>query len=400
MPAVAVRTMTKDLYNILSTSRNATKDELKRAYRKKAIENHPDRNKGDKRAEERFKAINEAYSILSDDKKRQIYDQYGYEAIRRGAGSAQGSPFGGRGGGGDFSAFSDLFEEAFSGENIFESFFGGNSNNRQTRNRQRAGGGGGDLQYELEISLSEAFTGAEYDFSINKKVACDSCNGSGALSGSSPSNCRDCGGIGQLRQNKGIFSINTTCPRCRGSGVQIDNPCHSCNGMGIVNAHKQVKVKIPPGINDEQSIRMSGEGHASQRGGTAGDLYLHIRVRGDDYFEREGNDLYCNAHISITQAVLGAALELKNLNDEVIKVTIAAGTQAGSVLRVKGKGMPILQRRGERGELMIRVNMEIPRNVNTRTRELYRELAALKNDNDTIELSKLRAEKKSFWHFR
>ncbi|BBM89378.1 chaperone protein DnaJ [Spirochaetota bacterium] len=384
---------TKDFYNILGVSRGASKDEIKRAYRRKAIESHPDRNKGNKQAEERFKDINEAYSILSDDKKKQIYDQYGYEALRRGAGNAGGA--GANFTDMNFSSFSEFFEEAFGADNIFDNFFnqGGSAQNRSTRSR------GTDIQYELEVSLEQAFNGTSYDFDLSKKVACTHCNGTGARKGTSPSRCEDCNGNGQIRQNRGIFSINTTCPSCRGEGVIIENPCHSCSGHGVVTKKKQVKVKIPPGIADGQSIRITGEGSISRRGGSAGDLYFKIRVRPDDHFERENDNLYCNAHVNIPQAVLGAVLHLKNLNNETIKITLHPGIQHGDILRIKHKGMPKLQRTGDRGDLMIRIHIIVPKKLDRKTEQLYRNIAELTKDNDTISLSKIRT-KKSFWSFR
>lgn len=374
-----------DYYAVLGVSKNASQEELKKAYRKKAIENHPDRNSGDNAAEQRFKKINEAYSTLSDPKKRRIYDQYGAEAAQQsGAGHAGGGNYQQ-----DFS-FGDFFDEAFSGESIFDSFFrqaGGGGRGRSARQ-------GADLRYELGISLEDSFFGKEMTIAVDKKTFCPACDGSGSKS-KERTTCHDCKGSGQVRQSRGIFSINTTCPTCRGEGVLISNPCANCRGIGLVQASKQLKIKLPAGIDSGQSIRVSGEGEAGARGVQPGDLYITVRIDAHEIFEREKENLYCTVSIPLLQAVLGAQLKFSNIDKEQILLKIQPGTQPGATLRLKGKGMPRLNYR-DRGDLFLKIDVEVPKKLSSQEKKLFEELYSLSSFSQTSTPLKSKKRKNFF----
>ncbi len=354
----------EDYYELLGVPKNVNKDDLKKAYRKLAIQYHPDKNKGDKASEEKFKAINEAYAVLSDDQKRATYDRFGHEAV------------GGGGGGGGFQQgnfdFSDIFEDVFSGDSAFSSFFGFGG---------RGGGGsrakrGADLRYKMEVTLEDALVGKKHTLEIKKQERCDDCNGSGAKKGTSQKTCPDCGGGGQIRQSRGMFSINTACHRCSGTGRIIESPCNTCSGAGTVVQKKKINVTIPPGIDDGQSIKMSGEGEAASGDGSAGDLYLTIALRQHEIFIRQEENLFAELPVNLAQAVLGGSNEVRTLDGKTIKIKIQSGTSEGSMLRVKGEGMPILNSGGRRGDLMLRVKLDIPSRLTSKQKKLFEELSS------------------------
>ena len=362
-----------DYYETLGVSRKASKEELKKAYRKKAIENHPDKNKDNPQAEEKFKQINEAYGILSDDKKRQVYDQYGAEGVREHAA-------GGTAGGFSSSSFdfSSIFEEVFGGESIFDSFFGGSGSSRSSRRQQR----GRDINYQMTLILEEAFTGKKSAISIQKNDGCKACKGSGAKLGSTPHTCPDCSGSGQIRQSRGIFSINSTCHRCQGAGRFLDNPCHECHGQGKIKVKKTINVSIPAGIDNGQSIKISGEGESLGGHSQNGDLYINIHIKPHHHFARKGTDLYCKVPISVTQTVLGGQIFVHTLDRKKLKLKIATGTKDNDIIRIRNEGMPSLNNKNSKGDLNIIFQVEIPKKINPKTRKLYEEIASLNPANE------------------
>jgi molecular chaperone DnaJ len=337
-----------DYYETLGVARNASAEEIKKAYRRLAMKYHPDRNPGDKSAEEKFKALSTAYDVLSDERKRAAYDQFGDVPPGMGGMGGQG-PEG-------FAGFGDIFSE------IFGDMFG----------TGRAGGGqagrGADLRYGLEITLEDAVLGKVIEIDVPTLVACRTCEGSGAKPGSSPVTCSDCQGQGQIRMQQGFFAVQQTCPTCRGSGQMIKNPCSDCRGQGRIKQSRRLSVKIPPGVDNGDRIRLSHEGEAGARGAPAGDLYVQISVRDHPLFLREGNDLLCEMPIPLTTAILGGEVEVPTFNGPV-KLKIPAETQSGKVLRMRGKGVQAV-RGGGPGDLLCRITVEIPSTLNKRQKEL------------------------------
>jgi molecular chaperone DnaJ len=353
-----------DYYELLGVPRNVNKEDLKKAYRKLAIQFHPDKNKGDKAAEEKFKTISEAYAVLSDDQKRATYDRFGHEGLG-----------GSGGGGGGFQQgnfdFSDIFEDVFSGDSIFGSFFGGGGRGGSSRSKR-----GADLRYKMEVTLEDALAGKKHTLEVKKQERCDDCKGSGAKPGTSQKACPDCGGSGQIRQSRGMFSINTVCHRCSGNGRIVESPCSTCSGAGTVVQKKKINVTIPPGIDDGQSIKISGEGEAAPGDGSSGDLYLSIALRQHDIFIRQEENLFAELPVNLAQAVLGGSNEVRTLDGKTIKIKIQAGTSEGAMLRVKGEGMPILNAGGRRGDLMLRVKLDVPSRLTSKQKKLFEELSA------------------------
>ena len=354
--------MARDYYEILSVERTCTEVELKGAFRKLAMVHHPDRNPGDHEAEARFKEINEAYSILSDPQKRAAYDRFGHAGVNGG---------GGRGGPGDFGDASDIFSEVFG--DVFGEMFG--DRGRRSGGAQR----GGDLRYDLEITLEQAFTGAEVEIAVPTSIACEPCSGSGAKPGSSPITCSTCGGQGRVRAAQGFFSIERTCPRCGGAGKLISDPCRACGGAGQVRRERRLQVRIPAGVDDGARIRLSGEGDAGARGGPRGDLYIFLSLAPHDIFQRDGLDLLCNAPLPMTVAALGGEIEIPCFNPKMdqnckVKVWVPEGAQTGQTVRLKGRGMPSLRGR-EKGDLVVELFVETPSRLTDRQKALMKELA-------------------------
>ncbi len=352
----------RDYYEVLGVSRDANEDELKKAYRRLAIQLHPDRNPGDKQAEERFKEINEAYQVLSDAEKRAQYDRYGHAAFEgmRGAGG-----FGGFGG----FDFTQGFEEVFS--DIFGDFFGAGRGGSRARR-------GEDLRYDLEIDFEEAARGTEKTIKLTRFVTCETCKGSRSASPGGVRNCPNCRGSGQVRMQQGFFSISTTCGQCRGEGKIIVEPCAACHGQGRTRKVQSLSVRIPPGVDTGSRLRVGGAGEAGFRGGSSGDLYVVIHVRDHPIFVRQGNDVIVEVPVSFPQAALGAELEVPTLDGKV-KVKVAAGTQSGKILRLKGKGVPDLHGYG-RGDQLVKVVVETPRRLTARQRELLEEFAQISGE--------------------
>lgn len=343
----------RDYYEVLGVERGASEAELKKAYRRLAMKHHPDRNPGDKAAEDAFKEANEAYELLSDAGKRQAYDQYGHAGVDPQMGAGAGAAYGN-------ANFSDIFGDVFS-----DFFAGGRGSSRGGAQR------GSDLRYTLELDLEEAVRGTTVTIRVPTLAECKTCDGSGAKKGTSPVTCTTCGGIGQVRMQQGFFSVQQTCPRCHGSGKMISDPCGSCHGQGRVEEQKTLSVKVPPGVDTGDRIRLTGEGEAGAQGGPAGDLYVVVNVREHPIFQRDGKHLYCEVPISFADAALGGELEVPTLDGRV-KLKIPEGTQTGKQFRLRGKGVAPV-RGGAAGDLLCRVAVETPVNLGKRQREILDE---------------------------
>ncbi len=355
----------RDYYEVLGVAKNATEAEIKKAFKRLAMKYHPDRNPDDKAAEEKFKEAKEAYDILTDAQKRAAYDQFGHAGVDASAGGGGGG-YGGFGG----ASFSDIFGD------VFGDIFGGGGG--------RAGGGqrvyrGNDLRYNLELSLEEAVMGTTVKIRVPTLVTCGECGGTGAQKGSSPQTCPTCHGHGQVRMQQGFFSLQQTCPRCHGSGQIIADPCRVCHGQGRVQEQKTLSVKVPAGVDEGDRIRLGGEGEAGPNGGPAGDLYVQIHVREHPIFKREESNLYCEVPIDFVTAALGGELDVPTLDGRV-KLKIPAETQTGKLFRLRGKGVKSV-RGSEVGDLVCRVTVETPVNLNNRQKEMLREFATSLSDN-------------------
>lgn len=348
----------RDYYEILGVSKSADAAELKKAYRRLAMKHHPDRNPDDASAEEKFKEAKEAYDVLNDDQKRAAYDQYGHSAVD-GSAPGGGGGYGGQGGNGDFG---DIFGD------VFGDIFGGG---RGGGGRQRAYRGS-DLQYNLDISLEDAVRGTTVKIQIPTQVECDTCEGTGAKKGSTPSTCGTCNGMGQVRVQQGFFSVQQTCPNCRGEGQINKDPCRPCNGRGRKQEKKTLSVKIPAGVDTGDRIRLSGEGEAGEKGGPAGDLYVQVHVDDHTIFERDGAHLLCSVPIDMITAALGGEMEVPTLDGKV-KLKIPAGTQAEKLFRLRGKGVKPV-RGGAQGDLLCRIKIETPINLNAEQKALFKQL--------------------------
>ena len=361
----------RDYYDVLGVARDADAREIKKAYRRVAMKHHPDRNPGDKAAEEKFKEASEAYEVLSDQQKRGAYDQFGHDAVSGNAGA------GGFGGGG--ANFSDIFGD------VFGDIFGGGGGGGRSRGPAR----GSDLRYNLDVDLEQAVKGTDVKIRIPTLVNCDNCGGSGAKKGSSPVTCTTCGGVGQVRMQQGFFSVQQTCPNCRGQGKMISDPCGTCRGQGRIEETKTLSVKVPPGVDTGDRIRLSGEGEAGPDGGPSGDLFVQINVREHKIFERDGKHLYCEVPISIVDAALGGELEVPTLDGRV-KLKIPAETQTGKLFRMRGKGVTPV-RGGATGDLLCRVTLETPVNLTKKQIELFKQLQ------ESFEKEGNQSPKKSSW---
>jgi molecular chaperone DnaJ len=364
----------RDYYEVLEVSKTASKDDIKKAYRKLAIKYHPDRNPGDKTAEEKFKEATEAYEVLADDKKRQAYDQFGFAGVEGMAGGAAH----------DFSSVFRDFEDIFGDfTGFFDSFFGGGTRTRKRRSTR--GHRGADLRYDIKISFKDAVFGTKADISFVRNEACISCNGTGADKGSKKKLCPDCGGSGQVRRSSGFFSIATTCPTCNGEGEIIEKPCTVCNGKGLVKKSRKIKVTIPPGIENGRRIHIPEQGDGGLNGGPSGDLYVFVHVLPHKYFERNGNDVYCMIPVSITQAALGADIYVNTLDDKKVKVKIPAGTQNGKVLRLRNEGIPYLQYSDRKGDMYITIRVVVPKRLSHKEQNLLKELSQITGENESPE---------------
>jgi molecular chaperone DnaJ len=357
----------RDYYEVLGVTRTVTEIELKSAYRKLALQHHPDRNPNNPDAEEKFKEVSEAYAVLADSEKRAVYDRYGHAGL---GGSGQGSGFDPS----TFQDFSDIFGEFFG----FGDLFGGSGGQRRSRVQR-----GADLREDLTLEFEQAFFGIETRVTVRRHEACEQCRGSGAAAGKGPATCRSCNGRGQVRYQQGFFSIARTCPTCQGSGNVITDPCPKCKGEGRSLRQRTVDVKIPPGVEDGTRIRYSGGGEVGAFGGPAGDLYVVLHIKEHPFFAREGNDLHCVVPISIAQAAMGAEIRVPTMEGEHT-LKVLEGTQPGATFRVRGKGFPVLNGHGK-GDLYVEVRVQVPTKLNKRQKELLLELDALsKVDNNPL----------------
>ena len=358
-----------DYYEILGVERNAGPEDLKKAYRKLALKFHPDKNPGDKAAEERFKQIGEAYEVLSDPQKRAAYDQYGHAAFdrRSGGGFARGTA--------GFHDPFEIFREVFGAGNIFDDLFGGGRGDPMQPQR------GDDLRYDMEITFEEAALGCEKEISVTKPERCDACNGTGAEPGSRIKTCPACGGRGQVLSSRGIFSIAQTCPHCRGAGRVMEKPCRACHGFGRRDRPTKIKLRIPAGVDTGSRLRSTGNGEAGPRGGPPGDLYVVLHVRPHEIFQRDGDDLLCEVPVSFVQATLGAEVEVPTLNGKA-SIRVPPGTQPGTVLRLKGRGIKNVQGYGH-GDLHVRINVEVPTHLTTAQKAKLQEFADLCNGGES-----------------
>ena len=370
----------RDYYEVLGVNKGASSDQIKSAYRKLAVKYHPDKNKDDKAAEEKFKEASEAYHVLSNSERKQNYDNFGHAAFENGGG--------GKGGFGNFdfsNHFSDIFEDFFG-----ESFGGSGRKSRRSNNR------GSDLRYDLSINLEEAYTGKKQDIKFSTSEKCDTCNGSGSKPGHNVGSCSMCSGHGQVRSSQGFFTVQQTCPQCSGSGEEITNPCSSCGGQGKKQASKRLSVTIPKGVDDGTRIRLAGKGEAGSRGASNGDLYLFINVYSHDLFKRSDENLFFECPISIADAALGTSIEIPTIDGGKAKIKIPQGTQSGKQFRLKGKGMPYM-RGGGTGDLYVQINTEVPVSLNREQKELLEKFREIENEKSNPSIKKFFQKAKSFW---
>ncbi|MEM9047758.1 MAG: molecular chaperone DnaJ [Pseudomonadota bacterium] len=372
----------RDFYDVLGVAKSASDADLKKAYRKKAMELHPDRNKDNPEAETKFKEVNEAYEVLKDPQKKAAYDQFGHAAFEGGGGAGGFRP----GGSGDFtSAFSDVFDD----------LFGDFMQRGGRRGPQNRAARGSDLRYNLTVTLEEAMGGKQASVTIPGTASCETCNGTGAADGSEPSTCPTCSGQGKVRAQQGFFTIERTCPTCQGRGQIIKNPCRLCAGSGRVQRERALNVNIPAGVETGTRIRLAGEGEPGLRGGPAGDLYIFIQVAQHQIFEREGTDLYCRIPVSMVTAAMGGDIEVPTLDGGRTRVRVPEGVQTGKQLRLRGKGMPSL-RGSSRGDLYLEIAVETPVNLTAKQKELLREFEAAGKDNNP-EQRDFFSKVKRFW---
>lgn len=357
----------QDYYETLGVSKGSSPEEIKRAYRKKAMKFHPDTNSGNKEAETKFKEINEAYDVLKDPQKKSAYDQFGHSAFTSGMGGGAGGAGAGFGGF-DFNNASGGFGDIF--ENIFSDFMGGQAGGQ--RGGRKPSLRGADLRYNVSISLEEAFFGLSKQIKIKKNDKCDKCDGTGSADKAKPKTCPECGGVGQIRTRQGFFSVNKTCPRCYGSGVIVENPCDKCNGTGAHQKSKTIDVKIPAGIDSGNRVKISGEGEAGFHNAPSGDLYLFINVEGHKKFYREGEHLIMDLPISFTTAILGGEIKLPLIDKTTVNVKIPKGIQYGEQLKVKSKGMSVINS-SIRGDLFLNVKVLIPKKLSKKQEEIIKE---------------------------
>ena len=368
----------KDYYDVLGVDRGADSGSLKSAYRKLAMQYHPDKNPGNSDAEKRFKEVSEAYEVLSNSEKRQAYDAYGHDAFSQGgAGGGFSDGFSG------FGSFSDIFED------FFGDMGGGKSSRRQPQRGQ-------DLKYEIDVDLREAYTGIRKEISFDTLIRCDSCKGSGSEKGSGLKNCGACGGSGRTRASQGFFTVERTCSACGGAGQVITDPCGSCNGEGRRRKNRKLEVKIPAGVEEGSRIRLSGEGAVGPNGSTPGDLYLFINMVDHPIFDREGEEIFCNVPITIVDASLGGEVEVPTVSGGRVKVKIPAGSQNGDQFRLNGKGMPTI-RASHFGDMTISLNIEIPKNLSENQKRLLKEFNEELSQKNSPESTGFFSKVKDFW---
>ena len=358
----------RDYYQVLGVGRDATETDLKSAYRKLALKYHPDRNPGDREAEDKFKEAAEAYEVLRDARKRKIYDQYGHAGL-------EGNGFSGFGGFEDiFSSFGDIFEDFFG-------FGGGRRSNRSRAQR------GSDLRYDLSISFMDGAFGTEQEINVEKMAECPVCNGNGCETGTQPETCAQCGGRGQVTRTQGFFSVSTTCPSCNGMGQTIPHPCSECSGTGQVLEKKKVMLKIPAGVDSGARLRLNGEGEAGSLGGPPGDLYVFLHVEPHEFFKRNNTDVICQIPISFVQATLGDTIKIPTLTDEK-ELQIPKGTQPGAIFRLKGEGIPSLRNK-RRGDQIVQVEVKTPTNLNKKQESLLKEFSKIEEHKLTNKLKNI-----------
>lgn len=343
-------------YEMLGVDRSADHGTIKKAYRKLAMQYHPDRNPGDEDAEQRFKEVSEAYDVLKDDQKRAAYDQFGHAAFENGGGPRPGN------GGFTGDSFADIFDD------LFGDFMGGGGRTRRQNMKTR----GADLRYDMEITLEDAFQGKQATITIPTSVSCEECSGTGAEAGSEPEVCGTCQGIGKVRSQQGFFMVERTCPTCQGSGRVIASPCGACHGQGRQRRERTLSVKIPPGVDDGTRIRLGGEGEAGLRGGPEGDLYIFLSIKPHSIFSRQDSTIFCSVPIPMTTAALGGEIEVPTVDGSRARVSIPSGTQTGRQVRLKGKGMVVLNAGGRRGDMIIETMVETPVNLSKKQKELLR----------------------------
>jgi molecular chaperone DnaJ len=368
----------RDYYEVLGVSRNASEADLKAAYRKLAMQHHPDRNPGDKACEQRFKEINEAYDVLKDAEKRAAYDRFGHAAFEPGVAAHSGFGFG------------DDFASTFS--SIFDDLFGMGGRRGRSSGRER----GADLRFNMEITLEEAFAGKTAEIRIPTSVTCEVCSGAGAKPGTRPKTCATCAGHGKIRQTQGFFTLERTCPSCHGRGQVIDSPCNACGGSGRVTRERTLSVQIPAGVEDGTRIRLAGEGEAGIRGGPSGDLYIFLSIRPHELFQRDGADLHCRVPISMVTAALGGEFEVPSIDGGKARVKVPPGTQSGRRFRLAGKGMPVLRSK-QVGDMYVQVLVETPQNLTKRQRELLAEFERLSSKETQPESSGFFAKVREFF---
>ena len=361
----------EDYYELLGVAREATEEELKKAYRKKAVQYHPDKNPGNKQAEEMFKKVSEAYEVLKDPEKRAAYDRFGHAAFAQGGGGPR--PGGGAAGG--FHDPFDIFREVFGGGggSIFEEFFGGGGGSDGAHE-------GADLRYDIEVTLEDAARGVEKEISFRKLAPCDHCHGTGAEPGSKRITCPSCRGAGQVTTSRGFFTVRQVCPICHGNGTRVEKPCHECRGEGRINKTAKLNVRVPPGVDTGSKLRSAGNGEAGVNGGPAGDLYIVIHVKEHEVFERQGDDLFCEIPIKFTLAALGGTIEVPTLSGKA-SLKIPTGTQSGTTFRLKERGLPGL-RSGQPGDQLLRVQVEVPTHLTADQRKKLEDFALASGDAD------------------
>ncbi|MDA3850646.1 MAG: molecular chaperone DnaJ [Spirochaetaceae bacterium] len=362
----------RDYYEVLGVEKSSTPEEIKKAYRKLAIKYHPDKNQGNAESEQIFKEATEAYEVLSDEKKRKAFDQFGFAGV-----DGMGGPSFNQSA---FTGFEDIFGDFSS---IFDTFFGGGGMGGHSGGGRGRIHRGQDLRFDMTISFNEAVYGVKKEIEFNRDAPCGTCHGSGAASGSGAKTCSSCGGSGQVRRSSGFFSIASNCPSCNGNGTIIENPCGECHGTGTQRKSQKVKVSIPAGIDGGKRIRLDGQGSAAPQGGVPGDLYVYINVKPHDFFERDSNDLLCAVPISVSQAILGAEIFVRTLDDKKRKLKVASGTPSGKILRIRGEGIPMLHGNGRKGDLYVKLIVEIPKRISSKEKSLLKEWAEVHGEQDS-----------------